>query len=442
MPTLSAYCARPLPTSLRIEVFCRVISALDLMLRRRQQPRAFDAQSITISADGTVDLGVGQVAAGLDVVGLRRVVDVIFALEARALVQESCPGAPCVLEHVVAQLRAGRTLPLTAVHNALQPWRSRSPDVDDDHAALAALRRKDAEALVREGLRLASASGPGDAVLYALGEAVRADPTLADAADRLRRTSETTRTRPEDLALDVKRAMHEVLDRGSRAAALRLAAVLYGPGADPQRVLAPLDPQTAIATAPPAQRGRAAALGAVVVVAAAGAGFFLFSATPDPVPPAVLQVIEAEPTPSSSPPPAAPADPAVVPLPGPSIVNVWLEGCADCMPTFEAWQRASSEHKIPAGARVINVVYGSDRPSTRPFAEKYGVASDLRFDVDGTLMVQRTGIATFTTFVIDAGSHITWRGRAVDPGFDTALGDAWRAASALDSDAARAPEAQ
>jgi hypothetical protein len=44
-------------------------------------------------------------------------------------------------------------------------------------------------------------------------------------------------------------------------------------------------------------------------------------------------------------------------------------------------------------------------------------------------MVQRTGIGTFTTFVLDAGSRITFRGRAVDPGFGSALASAWTAAT-------------
>src|SRR4051812_44494006 len=44
-------------------------------------------------------------------------------------------------------------------------------------------------------------------------------------------------------------------------------------------------------------------------------------------------------------------------LTGPAVVNVWLQGCADCMPAFKAWSEEYARGAF-SGMRIENVAYG------------------------------------------------------------------------------------
>ncbi len=85
-----------------------------------------------------------------------------------------------------------------------------------------------------------------------------------------------------------------------------------------------------------------------------------------------------------------------IPGDGPRIVHVWLEGCADCMPAFEAVRKLGRDvWPCP----VVNVAFGSAKPE---WAAEHGVAESLVFDTDGSAIVNLLGIGTFTTLVVDA----------------------------------------
>lgn len=437
MTTLQQFCERPLPVSVRIELFCRLLGSLDSFQKRRgpasRAPVAANAGDIVV--DG-VEAGVV-----VDNVGLLRVAEVVFALRPGRLVHETAPGAPWVLEHIVARLREGSAPAPTVLMKALQPFRSGDvPGVfeDSNDDALDDVRRHEARALVDAATRLATATGPGEAVLFALDEACRVDPDFGDPRDRRARVAATVVAAggldADHLRAEVQAAMHRVLHQKDMLAAVRVAAVLYGPGADPRRVLEPLGVRVTLIEPVEAPRSRAAAVfvgACVVVCAAAGAVFsFVLAAPSAPAVVAVTPVPPPAPPPSPTPAPAPTMAPAPAPttttLPGPAIVNVWLENCADCLPTFAAWRGLSRRQQLPADATVLNVAYGSEQPTTADFAARYDVDDNLRYDVDGSLIVRRTGIGTFTTFVIDAAGEIVWRGRAVDDGFAAGLRDAWR----------------
>ncbi len=460
MTTLQQFCERPLPISVRIELFCRLLGSLDNIQKRRpaaaRVPAAHNA--------GDIVVGANEAGVVVDNVGLLRVAEVVFALRPSRLVHETAPGAPWVLEHIVARLREGSAPAPTVLMKALQPFRS--GDVahvfaDSDDAAvedaLENIRRNEAKALIDGATRLATATGPGEAVLWALDEACRVDPDFADPRDRRARVAAAVVAAGgvdvDHLRVEVQQAMHQVLHQRDLPAAVRVAAVLYGPGADPRRVLEPLGTRVTLIEPVEQERSKAAAVfvvACVAVCAVAGAVFYFVLAPAPPVaavavapvfiPPPAPPTPPTQPTPAPTQPTPAPTQPTQQPptptptqppsphqtdLPGPAIVNVWLENCADCLPTFAAWRSIAGARELPAGARVINVAYGSEQATTRDFAAHNFVDDNLRFDTDGSLIVRRTGIGTFTTFVIDRTGQIVWRGRAVDDGFVAALRAAW-----------------
>lgn len=123
-----------------------------------------------------------------------------------------------------------------------------------------------------------------------------------------------------------------------------------------------------------------------------------------------------EPPPPPPPAPAAPGGRTIPPvdlvgpdgstlrLPfagGPSIVHVWLQACADCMPAFEAIGRLNAANTAWP-APVMNVAYGSADPA---WAKQYGLDHRLVFDA-GSAVVGRLGIGTFTTLVLDANGNV------------------------------------
>lgn len=93
------------------------------------------------------------------------------------------------------------------------------------------------------------------------------------------------------------------------------------------------------------------------------------------------------------------------PIRGPALVNVWLQGCADCMPRFEAWSRLAAAGRVPRGLAVHNVAYGD---ATRDYAARYRVAEGLAIDRGG-VYVQPLGIHTFTTLLVDEAGRVVDR---------------------------------
>ncbi len=98
-----------------------------------------------------------------------------------------------------------------------------------------------------------------------------------------------------------------------------------------------------------------------------------------------------------------------------TVVHVWLQGCADCMPAFEAMRRDSAEFEREwEGVPTINVAYGQADPS---WAAAHGVRHHLVYDATGSAIVQPLGITSFTTLVLDEGGHVLHRDRPDSPGY-------------------------
>jgi hypothetical protein len=119
-----------------------------------------------------------------------------------------------------------------------------------------------------------------------------------------------------------------------------------------------------------------------------------------------------------------------LPQEGPVVVNVWLQGCADCMPRFRASQQLGLEAR-PWPQPVVNVAYGSADPS---WAAEYGVAENLVID-KGSHVVMPLGISTFTTLVIDAEGVVRHTDFADREGFLDRLEQAMQEAKTLKSEA-------
>jgi hypothetical protein len=96
------------------------------------------------------------------------------------------------------------------------------------------------------------------------------------------------------------------------------------------------------------------------------------------------------------------------------IVNVWLQGCQDCMPAFEAMRSIKEHGGLGIRARVINVAYGEADPA---WAARYGVRDNLVFDTSGASVVKPLGISTFTTFVVDRDGVIVHKDRPDQVGY-------------------------
>jgi len=95
----------------------------------------------------------------------------------------------------------------------------------------------------------------------------------------------------------------------------------------------------------------------------------------------------------------------------PMIVNVWLQGCQDCMPAFAAWRDFHA--RIPADFPVANVAYGR---ADEAWAASYHLDERLVFD-EGSAIVNPLGIGSFTTLVVDADGVVVFRDRPDGPAF-------------------------
>ena len=98
-----------------------------------------------------------------------------------------------------------------------------------------------------------------------------------------------------------------------------------------------------------------------------------------------------------------------VTIAGPAVVNVWLQGCADCMPAFQANKQLMQAGGYGSDVALYNVAYGRADAS---WAQSFLVDTHLVFD-DGGAVVQPLGIGTFTTLVVDAAGGVTVIGSPV-----------------------------
>lgn len=97
-----------------------------------------------------------------------------------------------------------------------------------------------------------------------------------------------------------------------------------------------------------------------------------------------------------------------------SIIHVWLQGCQDCMPAFEAMRRLEDEGGLGVDVPIYNVAYGEADPT---WAMRYGVRTNLVYDAGGLSVVRPLGISTFTTLVVDKNGAILLRDRPDRPGY-------------------------
>jgi len=114
--------------------------------------------------------------------------------------------------------------------------------------------------------------------------------------------------------------------------------------------------------------------------------------------------------------PRAPAPPT-----GPLVVHVWLQGCADCMPAFEAMRAIDQQGGL--GVPQVNVAYGSADPA---WAARYGVHEHLVLD-SGSALVSPLGISSFTTLVLDERHVVRFVDRPDRPGYIHRVQGAFRA---------------
>jgi hypothetical protein len=109
-----------------------------------------------------------------------------------------------------------------------------------------------------------------------------------------------------------------------------------------------------------------------------------------------------------------PDGPMRVPPFSKAVVHVWLMGCADCMPAFEAMRTLEQQGGLRVGVPEINVAYGQADPA---WAARYGVRRNLVYDRGGTVLVRPLGISTFTTLVVDENGVVLHRDRPDRPGY-------------------------
>jgi hypothetical protein len=120
-----------------------------------------------------------------------------------------------------------------------------------------------------------------------------------------------------------------------------------------------------------------------------------------------------------------PGGPVTLPMSTPAVVNVWLEGCQDCMPAVEAYHALKTRGVLEtAGFPVVNVAYGGARLE---WAAGFGLDDRLVFDPSGGALVRPLGIGTFTTILVDPEGWIRFKDRPDNNGYADRLAGAARA---------------
>ena len=111
-----------------------------------------------------------------------------------------------------------------------------------------------------------------------------------------------------------------------------------------------------------------------------------------------------------------PSDQASLPLDRVFIMNVWLQRCEDCMPSFEAWRGLARRSALP-DVPIVNVAYGGVDPA---WAAQYEVEPRLVID-PGDRLVRPLQVSRFTTFVVAPDGTILFRGEPATSGFEQQL---------------------
>jgi hypothetical protein len=82
-----------------------------------------------------------------------------------------------------------------------------------------------------------------------------------------------------------------------------------------------------------------------------------------------------------------------------TVVHVWLQGCQDCMPAFEALREIEDSGGLRVDAPVINVAYGEADPD---WAARYAARENLVYDPSGRaasfIAIGPIGRATWSAF--------------------------------------------
>lgn len=97
-----------------------------------------------------------------------------------------------------------------------------------------------------------------------------------------------------------------------------------------------------------------------------------------------------------------------------SVIHVWLQGCQDCMPAFEAMRELEDHGGLGVKVPIINVAYGE---ADATWAARYRVDTNLVYDLGGASVVKPLGIGTFTTLVVDSNGSILHRDRPDRAGY-------------------------
>lgn len=98
-----------------------------------------------------------------------------------------------------------------------------------------------------------------------------------------------------------------------------------------------------------------------------------------------------------------PGGPITLPMKSPAVVHVWLQGCSDCMPAFDAMFALDKTGGLNVDVPVVNVAYGD---ADEKWAKDHGVAKNLVIDRTGGAIVRPLGIGTFTTLVVDTDGYV------------------------------------
>jgi len=102
----------------------------------------------------------------------------------------------------------------------------------------------------------------------------------------------------------------------------------------------------------------------------------------------------------------------------PLVVNVWLQGCQDCMPAFEAYREIGPGMGLVFD--TVNVAYGQ---VDLAWARRYRVDSNLVVDPDGAAIVKPLGIDSFTTLIVDADGNVVHTDRPDRAGYAQRVAD-------------------
>ncbi|MDF1666252.1 MAG: hypothetical protein P1V97_31170 [Planctomycetota bacterium] len=94
-----------------------------------------------------------------------------------------------------------------------------------------------------------------------------------------------------------------------------------------------------------------------------------------------------------------------------TIVNVFLQACPDCMPSFNVYRDSQGFEDV---APVVNIAYNS---ASKDWLKDYYMDTNLYFDRGGRLVVNPQGIRKFTTLVVDRDSKIHLKIQPTEAGY-------------------------